>query len=471
RIDHEVGLFWAVHVVHHQSENFNLSTALRQSSSGALLGWIFYLPMAVAGAPPVVFVAVGLIDLLYQFWIHTELIGKLGWFDRVFASPSNHRVHHGVNDRYLDKNYGGVLILWDRLFGTFEEEVEKPVYGARGGLGTFDPIAANLSYYRTMASLCVRARDRRDKVRVWFAPPGWVPENLRPAGSQPPFDPAAFRMYDPPSGQAARILVFAALVVAIGATAGFLLEAPQLPLANGLVGFSSLAATLWAMGSLLDGRILFAEALYVFAAALASASYAFGWPAVETGAKPAAIACLIVAFAGREGPLDVKRLVLGALAASLVGDVLLVSPALFTSGLVAFLLAHGFLIFAFSRGVGFLPSRAAVAAVTAFAALALAFVWPGVGAGLKAPVALYVGAIAIMVAQAAGRATRLRDGASIAVAFGAALFMLSDLTIALTKFAEAGWPADQWTLPTYYLAQGLIAFCVLPRPKAMARRS
>ena len=135
RVDHEVGIFWAAHVVHHQSEAFNLSTALRQPSSGVLLGWIFYLPMAIAGVPPVVFVAVGLIDLLYQFWIHTELVGKLGWFDRVFASPSNHRVHHGVNDQYLDKNYGGILIVWDRLFGTYEDEVEPPVFGVRGGLG------------------------------------------------------------------------------------------------------------------------------------------------------------------------------------------------------------------------------------------------------------------------------------------------------------------------------------------------
>ena len=147
--------------------------------------------MAVAGVPPVVFVGVGLIDLLYQFWIHTELVGRLGWFDRVFASPSNHRVHHGINDRYLDKNYGGILILWDRLFGTFEEEVEKPVFGVRGGLGTFDPVWANLAYYATMADLCRRARDWRDKIGVWFAPPGWVPANLRPAGPPPPFDLAA----------------------------------------------------------------------------------------------------------------------------------------------------------------------------------------------------------------------------------------------------------------------------------------
>ena len=140
----------------------------------------------VAGVPPVVFVVVGLIDLLYQFWIHTELIGKLGWFDRVFASPSNHRVHHGVNDHYLDKNYGGILIVWDRLFGTFVEEAEKPVYGVRGGLGTFDPIWANVSYYATMADSCWRARDWRDKIRVWFAPPGWRPGQSRPPGPSRP---------------------------------------------------------------------------------------------------------------------------------------------------------------------------------------------------------------------------------------------------------------------------------------------
>src|SRR5579871_1103162 len=229
RIDHKVGVFWAAHVVHHQSEAFNLSTALRQPSTGVLLGWIFYLPMAIAGVPPVVFVAVGLIDLLYQFWIHTELVGSLGWFDRVFASPSNHRVHHGINDRYLDKNYGGILIIWDRLFGTFEPEVDKPVFGVRGGLGTFDPLWANISYYATMADLCRRTNDWRDKIRVWLAPPGWVPTDLRSAGPTPRFDLEAVQVYDPPTGRSASILVLAALVAMIGATAAFLLAVPSLP--------------------------------------------------------------------------------------------------------------------------------------------------------------------------------------------------------------------------------------------------
>ena len=463
RIDHEVGIFWAAHVVHHQSEAFNLSTALRQPSSGVLLGWIFYLPMAVAGVPPVVFVAVGLIDLLYQFWIHTELVGKLGWFDRVFASPSNHRVHHGVNDRYLDKNYGGILIIWDRLFGTYEDEVEPPVYGVRGGLGTFDPISANLAYYRTMADLCRRADDWRDKIRVWFAPPGWVPANLRGPAPPPRYNPKAVPLYDPPASRAASVIALAALVAMIGATAAFLLAAPHLPLANGLVVFVSLAAALWALGSLLDGRISIGEALYVFAAASTCAAYALDWPRLMGVAKPAAMALLILAFALREGPKDVKRLVLGALAASLMGDTLLLNPSLFLPGLVAFLIAHGFYLAAFSRGVGFLPSRPALAAIAAFAALVLIFIWPGVAPDLKAPVAVYVGVIALMAAQAAGRATRLRDGAAVAVAAGAIIFMLSDITIALGKFGRVGWPADQWTLPTYYLAQGLIAFCVLPR--------
>jgi sterol desaturase/sphingolipid hydroxylase (fatty acid hydroxylase superfamily) len=128
RASHEVAVLWAAHVVHHQSEDYNLSTALRQPSTSFLLGWIFYLPMALAGVPPLVFAVVALIDLLYQYWVHTQQIGRLGWFDRWFCSPSNHRVHHAVNERYLDRNHGGIFMIWDRLFGTFiEEDDVEPV--------------------------------------------------------------------------------------------------------------------------------------------------------------------------------------------------------------------------------------------------------------------------------------------------------------------------------------------------------
>ena len=123
--------------------------------------------MALAGVPPLVFGVVALIDLLYQFWVHTEQVGKLGWFDRWFCSPSNHRVHHAVNDAYLDKNYGGILILWDRLFGTFkdEDDHEKCVYGTRGLLNSWDPLWANAQVYARLAHDSWHARHWADKSR------------------------------------------------------------------------------------------------------------------------------------------------------------------------------------------------------------------------------------------------------------------------------------------------------------------
>src|SRR5512145_1266345 len=175
RLGHESAVFWAAHVVHHQSQCYNLSTALRQTSSGALLGWIFYLPMAVAGVPPEMFAVAAIVDLLYQYWIHTELVGKLGPFDRWFASPSNHRVHHAVNDRYVDRNYGGILMVWDRMFGTYEPEddAEPCVYGTRAPLRSWNPLWANLQVYASLARDSWHASSWADKLRVWFKPPGW----------------------------------------------------------------------------------------------------------------------------------------------------------------------------------------------------------------------------------------------------------------------------------------------------------
>lgn len=174
RFGHEVNLMWAAHQVHHSSEYYNLSTALRQSSTGALLGWPFYLVMAVIGVPPPVFVGAALIDLLYQYWVHTELVGKLGWLDRVLVTPSNHRVHHGQNDYCIDKNYGGILILWDRLFGTFAEERdgEKIVYGVRKPLASYNPLWGNFNVYRDIWQAARQAHGWRQQLAVLFAPPG-----------------------------------------------------------------------------------------------------------------------------------------------------------------------------------------------------------------------------------------------------------------------------------------------------------
>ena len=271
-------------------------------------------------------------------------------------------------------------------------------------------------------------------------------------------------MIRPPAARL-HVLVFVALLAMVGATAAFLLAGPRLPLANGLVVFFSLTAAAWAMGALLDGRISTSESLFVFCAAFNCAAYALGWRALHDLGTPAAMVLLIAAVVQREGKGDVKWLVVGALTASLIGDTLLLEPSLFVPGLVAFLVAHGLYIAAFTRGVGFLPSRAALVAIAAVAICILAYIWPGVRAGLKAPVVVYVGVIAVMAAQAAGRAQALNDRAAFAVAAGALMFMVSDTTLALAKFSAVGWPADQWTLPTYYLAQGLIAVCVPPRAR------
>ena len=149
RLGHERNVLWAAHSVHHQSEEYNLSTALRQTSTGFLFGWIFYLPMALAGVPPLVFFTVAAFNLLYQFWVHTRHVPKLGWLEWLFITPSNHRVHHARNPLYLDRNYGGVFILWDRLFGTFQEELaeEPPVYGVTTPLRSWNPLWANLQFY------------------------------------------------------------------------------------------------------------------------------------------------------------------------------------------------------------------------------------------------------------------------------------------------------------------------------------
>lgn len=141
RAGHEVSILWAAHAVHHQSEDYNLSTALRQTSTGFLFTWIFYVPLFLAGLPLEVVATVNAIDLVYRFRVHTQHVARHGWLDRVFGTPSNQRVHHVRNGIYIDRNYGGILILWDRLFGTFQEERddEPVVFGVRKPLASWNP--------------------------------------------------------------------------------------------------------------------------------------------------------------------------------------------------------------------------------------------------------------------------------------------------------------------------------------------
>jgi sterol desaturase/sphingolipid hydroxylase (fatty acid hydroxylase superfamily) len=256
RKGHEMTILWAAHVVHHQSERYNLSTALRQTGTGPLLSWIFYLPLAILGVPVEVFVVVALVDLLYQFWVHTGEIGKLGWFDRVFCSPSNHRAHHAVNDRYLDKNYGGILILWDRLFGTFVEEdpADPPVYGTRAPLRSWNPLWANAEVYWHAAQDAWHARRWRDKLLVWLKPPGW-----RPAGAAEHYSAAGFDLrrprYDPPQATPVKAYVLVQFALLLGMVTQFLgLAGTGAGLAT-LLGYALyLVAALSVLGALMENR-------------------------------------------------------------------------------------------------------------------------------------------------------------------------------------------------------------------------
>ena len=255
RFGHRVALGWAAHAVHHQSEDYNLSTALRQTGTGFLLGWIFYLPLAVLGVPPVVFATVALIDLLYQFWVHTQQIGRLGWFDRWFCSPSNHRVHHAVNERYLDRNYGGILIIWDRLFGTFTDEdaAEPCVYGTRSPLRSWNPIAANVQIYRELWQAGRRCSTLADKLRLWIEPPGWQPAELAAREPKPPFDVNRVERYDPPQHPVALALAGALFALVLAATSVLLWQAHAWPAAAGAGAALTIVALLCGVARLTAG--------------------------------------------------------------------------------------------------------------------------------------------------------------------------------------------------------------------------
>ena len=266
RAGHEVAIFWAAHVVHHQSQEYNLSTALRQTASGGLLGWVFYLPLALLGVPPLLFGIVALVDLLYQFWVHTEHVGKLGWFDRVFCSPSNHRVHHAVNEGYVDRNYGGILVVWDRLFGTFQEEHERCVYGTRTPLNSWDPLWANLEVYAGLAATAWRTPRWLDKLAVWFKPPGWQPVGAQP---KPAFDIGQVQRFDPSLSPQQRSFASFQYLGLMAASTVYLWHADAMPWQHAALYCGALCAAAWAMGAHLQGRLRALETLAVQAAVLA----------------------------------------------------------------------------------------------------------------------------------------------------------------------------------------------------------
>ena len=466
RAGHECAVFWAAHVVHHQSQSFNLSTALRQTSSDALLGWIFFLPMAVAGVPPQVFAVVALIDLLYQYWVHTDHIGKLGWFDRWFCSPSNHRVHHSVNMRYMDRNYGGILIIWDRLFGSFQEEDGPCVYGTRSPLESWDPMWANAEVYWSLLKDSWHARNWFDKIRVWFKPPGWRPTDVAQRFPKPAFEMARITRYSPVISRSNQLMASLHFLVLIGGVTAYLWLADSWPLSTSAVWLAVLGIGLWCTGAIVQGRIRVRELLLLECAALATATGVLGLTEWHYAFKPLTlvIAMVLILFDPRavDDSRQFKVFLLLALLASLVGDVLLMLPGnFFIAGLASFLVAHVYYLLLLQRRSSppvWFPNRWALAATLLTGAAMYVYLWPGLrGALLASAVAVYVVLIALMAGQAIGRAIRLRNRAATLVALGALSFMLSDSLLAVNRFMLPLPFAPLWVLATYYLAQILMA--------------
>jgi sterol desaturase/sphingolipid hydroxylase (fatty acid hydroxylase superfamily) len=256
RMGHERNILWAAHSVHHQSEEYNLSTALRQTSTGFLLGWIFYLPMAVLGVPLLVFVSVAALNLLYQFWVHTRHIPKLGWFEWFFVTPSNHRAHHAQNALYMDRNYGGVFIFWDRLFGSFQEEDdnEPVIFGVTTPLASWNPLWANLQFYAQLWDDARRAERNWDKLRIWFMRTGWRPADVAAKYPMSKPDLARFRKFEVPLERRQQFYVALqfCLYIALGS---YLMNLERsLPTAALLLGWGAVTFGVFALGVSLENR-------------------------------------------------------------------------------------------------------------------------------------------------------------------------------------------------------------------------
>lgn len=201
RIAHQVNFFWNKHAIHHSSEDFNLACALRQSvSSFVNIFTIFLLPAALLGVPAQVIGVVAPLHLFAQFWYHTQHIGKMGFLEKIIVTPSHHRVHHAINPEYIDRNHGQIFIFWDKLFGTFQEELPEspPVYGITRPASTWNPIKINFQHLWLMIQDAWRAESFRDKWRIWFMPTGWRPADVAAKYPLPKIDDIwNFKKYEP----------------------------------------------------------------------------------------------------------------------------------------------------------------------------------------------------------------------------------------------------------------------------------
>lgn len=251
RVSHESNVFWAAHAVHHHSEDYNLAVALRQSVTTWATSLPFYLPVALLGVPTFHFSVILGLTTLYQFWIHTELVPKLGVLEKVLNTPALHRVHHAVNPQYLDKNHGATFAVWDRLFGTYAPEEERCVYGTTTPLRSFNPLWAQLEGFARLLRMSRAAPSVGQAVAVWFRSPAWKPdwwhEPDAPALSERP-------VYEVSIAPARRRYVLAQLSVLLAATFCDVMWGAALGLPQQAVVAAVILLGLWSMSALVESK-------------------------------------------------------------------------------------------------------------------------------------------------------------------------------------------------------------------------
>ena len=256
RTSHQVAVVWGSHEPHHSSEEYNLAVALRQGSFQGIFSYWFYLPLAFIGLHPVIFLTCSQFNTIYQFWIHTRAIDKM-WapIEWIFNTPSHHRVHHGINPKYIDKNHAGTLIIWDKLFGTFQAEEEEAVYGTVKPLASWNPVWANVQYWIGLAKKTAKTPGALNKLKVWFAKPGWQPAEMGGMRPIPEVDPATFVKYDPriPGGSGTYVFFHFVLTIPIFVVYALLVGANVFSVA-GIGGGLFILFALFNIGMIMEGR-------------------------------------------------------------------------------------------------------------------------------------------------------------------------------------------------------------------------
>jgi len=282
RLGHEVNFFWGAHAVHHQSEEYNLSVALRQSWFHSMIAFIFFLPIPLLGFSPLTFGAGAAIQTLYQFWIHTRTMGKLHpAFEYIFNTPAHHRVHHAINPKYIDKNHGGVLIIWDRMFGTFKEEenAEEITYGITTQLKSWNPVWANFHYYFELWDKAKTFTHFSDKVKLIFARPGWLPEEAGGFQAVKEVDKATYQKFDADIKTNLRWYAAIQFTIVLAGTTAFLYHFPNITPFFRVYFASLIGLSMLILGGIFENKkwTWVAEIIRIIAIAVGLDTYYWYW--------------------------------------------------------------------------------------------------------------------------------------------------------------------------------------------------